>query len=348
MSDFFELDFVEAGDKGSGDAIGIRHRQAGADCVYVVDGGYKADGQKLVNHIREYYGTGHVDHIVLTHPDGDHAAGLETVLEELQVGTLWMNRPWVHVDALMPKFKRYQDRGRLVARLRRDFPNVADLERLAVEKGVTIQHAFQGTGIGVFTVLAPAYSTYLDLVVASEKTPVPASKAARATDGVLMSAAAWGEENLKGDTEGTSSENESSVVQFAEACSWKILLTGDAGVDALTEAYEAACNLGKPVAALDLFQVPHHGSRRNVSSDVLDKWLGAKLPEEAESPKQQAIVSANRQDADHPKKAVVRAMIHRGRRVYQPSGTLHTFAGDAPRRGWPSATPLSYPTDMED
>ncbi|MDE2692292.1 MAG: MBL fold metallo-hydrolase [Acidobacteriota bacterium] len=348
MSDFLEIDFLEVGDKGSGDAIAVRHRQNGVDYVYVVDGGYEADGEKLVSHIRTYYTADRVDHVVLTHPDRDHAAGLETVLEELQVGTLWMNRPWVHVDALMPKFERYQDRDRLIGRLRRDFPNVAKLEALAIERGILIQDALQETEVGVFTVLAPAYGTYLDLVVASEKTPVPASKTLSATDGVLLSAA-WGEENLKGDTEGTSSENESSVVQFAQTCNWKILLTGDAGVGALTEAYEAALELGKPVTSLNVFQVPHHGSRRNVSSDVLDKWLGAKLPEEAQSPKYRAIVSANRNDPDHPKKAVVRAMIHRGRRVFRTEGTLCSSTGDAPQReGWSPATPLTYPTDMED
>ena len=40
MADFIELDFMETGDKGSGDAIAVRHHQGAYDWVYVVDGGY--------------------------------------------------------------------------------------------------------------------------------------------------------------------------------------------------------------------------------------------------------------------------------------------------------------------
>ena len=123
--------------------------------------------------------------------------------------------------------------------------------------------------------LSPSKATYLDLVVDSDKTPVPASKMAALLD--ALSAALWGEENLKGDSEGTSAENETSIVQWADVCGKKVLLTGDAGVRALTEAHEAAETLGKSTAGVDWFQVPHHGSRRNLSSDVLDTWLGKKL-----------------------------------------------------------------------
>ena len=44
MTDFIEIDFIEAGDKGSGDAIAIRHRENTIDRIYVVDGGYMDDG----------------------------------------------------------------------------------------------------------------------------------------------------------------------------------------------------------------------------------------------------------------------------------------------------------------
>ena len=50
----------------------------------------------------------------------------------------------------------------------------------------------------------------------SDKTPVPASKMAALLD--ALSAALWGEEKLKGDSEGTSAENETSVVQWTEVC----------------------------------------------------------------------------------------------------------------------------------
>ena len=348
MTDFIEIDFIEAGDKASGDAIAIRRRHNGSDCIYVVDGGYEDDGQKLIDHIRKYYGREYfINHLVLTHSDADHASGLEAVLKEIRVACLWMNRPWRHVNELMPMFDRYQDRGRLTARLKSAFPKVAELEKIAMEKGIEIKDAFPGDTIGEFTVLAPHKTTFLELVVASEKTPVPATKLMAQLQ-ESMSAAAWGEENLKGDTDGTSAENETSIVQFADVCGKKVLLTGDAGVRALTEAHQAAYHIGKSTYPLDWFQVPHHGSRRNLSSDVLDTWLGVKLPGPVLDAAQFAIISANQKDKEHPKKAVVRALIHRGRRVFQTAGTLHVYSQGADDRGWTSSTPLEYSLDQED
>ena len=81
--------------------------------------------------------------------------------------------------------------------------------------------------------------------------------------GEAISAAAWGEETLKGDTDGTSEENETSIVQFADVYEKKVLLTGDAGVRALTEAHQAAVSMGKSTSELDWFQVPLSTAEQN-------------------------------------------------------------------------------------
>ena len=87
MADFIEIDFIEAGERGSGDAITLRHRREGYDSIYVIDGGYRDDGNTIVDHIRMYYGANSsIDHLVLSHPDSDHASGLVTVLEKMTVG----------------------------------------------------------------------------------------------------------------------------------------------------------------------------------------------------------------------------------------------------------------------
>lgn len=356
MTKFFEIDFLEAGEKGSGDAIALRYRDDdGQDHIHVVDGGYQDDGDKLVEHIHEHYDNPtSIDNVVLTHPDGDHAAGLKTVLEEFDVGALWMNRPWLYVEELLPLFHYgYTEEG-LVSRLKKDYPNIAELEQIAEKSGIEIKSALQGDCIGEFVILAPSFERYIDLIVDSDKTPEPERQAEiegtifqKAVALIKKVAANWGEENLKGDTEGTSCENEMSTVQLADLCNEKILLTGDAGIDALNEAYEFALSLGIELPGINRFHVPHHGSRRNLSSDILDKWLGPKLPKQSKPELFSAIISANKNDEEHPKKAVIRALIHRGAKVLQTDGVLHSF-NNAPSRGWSSATPLEYPTDMEE
>jgi beta-lactamase superfamily II metal-dependent hydrolase len=356
MAKFFEIDFIETGETGSGDAIAIRYTDnEDIEYVHVVDGGYADDGDKLIEHIKKHYDDpGFIDHVVLTHPDGDHAAGLKKVLEEFEVGILWMNRPWNHIEELIPLFEyKYTETG-LTQRLKKDFPHTSDLEKIAQDKDLEIKDAFQGEQVGEFTILAPSKQRYIQLIVDSEKTPEPERKALvegsifervfRAIKNVVVE---WGEENLKGDTEGTSAENETSVVQYAELCDEKILMTGDAGVNTLEEAYDYAVAIGINLPGIDKFDVPHHGSRRNVSPDILDKWLGPKLSSKPKNGHFTSIISANRKDKDHPRKAVVRALVHRGARVYQPEGTLHTYK-NAPDRGWSSATQLDYPSDMEE
>ena len=358
MAAFFEIDFLEAGTKSSGDAIALRYQDDDDTVsVHVVDGGYTDDGAKLVEHIKKYYGDpGFIDNVVLTHPDADHVAGLTSVLEEFDVGLLWMNRPWNHLQELLPRFKyAYKEEG-LKQRLKKDFPHVAALEQAAEEREIEIRDALQGDQIGPFTILAPGLERYLDLVVESEKTPEQQRAAAihgtpfeRVIEVLKRAVALWGEENLKGESEGTSRENETSVVQFANLCGRKILLTGDAGVEALNEAHEYAIASGMDVSpCIDRFDVPHHGSRRNVSADVLDKWLGPKLDQEPEKTRFLAVISANRNDEEHPRKAVVRALIHRGAKVVQTKGTICSYHGSPERAGWSPVEPLKYPADMEE
>ena len=267
----------------------------------------------------------------------------------MRVDVLWMNRPWMHVDALMPYFQRFQDRQRLFNRLRSAFEKVAVLEQLALAQGTQIMDAFQGARIGPFTVLSPSLPMYLRLVAESEKTPVtnPALEAFRALLDETVSDAEWGEESLKGDTDGTSPDNETSVVQFADVCGKKVLLTGDAGVQALTDAFGAALQMGLAISPLDWFQVPHHGSRRNLSSFVLDAWLQPRLSHCLQHSAFDAAISANTSDPEHPRNAVVRALIHRGGRVFQTREKLHMRSIGAPDRGWPPEQPLEYPRRQE-
>lgn len=135
--------------------------------------------------------------------------------------------------------------------------------------------------------------------------------------------AAWGEETFS--SEETSRENERSVVQYANVCQKKILLTADAGRGALAEAADDAPSVGLVLPGINRFQVPHHGARRNVSTEILDCWLGEKLSEKPEEGEETftAMISASKEDEEHPRKAVIRGCIHRGARVVSTEGKIY-------------------------
>ena len=364
MSDYFEIDFLEVHTGKSGDAIGVRYELNGLVYIHVVDGGYAATGEALIQHINEYYGNpSYLDHVVLTHPDKDHAEGLQAILEHFSVAALWMLLPWNYVDALIDRFDRYTNAENLKKKLRQAYPYLAELEKIAIRKGIPIYEPLQGAQIGAFTVLAPSRARYLDLVVTSAKTPQQAAQdslLAKAERLLLEAArmakafirAAWGDEVFP-DT-GTSNENEMSVVQFARMCGESIVLTADTGRDGLAEAADFAPYVGLALpGGVNRFQIPHHGGRHNVSTEILDRWFGKRLasPPPDGSETFNAIVSAARDDEDHPRKVVVRAFKHRGARVISTDdgrGTKRTSRNAPDREGWSAAEPLGYPEEMEE
>ena len=358
MSDFFEIDFLNVEAKKSGDAIPLRYKIGDETRIHVTDGGFQDTGDKVVEHIKNYYGNPRkIDAMIVTHPDGDHAGGLRTVLEDFEVSALWMLRPWLYADELIDRFSRFSNVNNLVRRLKDIYPNIEALEKIAKTKSIPIYTPFQGTMIGKFIVLAPTKQRYLDLVVASEKTPEVVKELVEyflkrkqnffekaALRAVSFVSSLWGQEIFS--PEETSSENEMSVVQYAYLCEKRILLTADAGRSALTEAANYA---RKILPGIDFFQVPHHGSRRNVSTEILDLWLGKRLPRKLENGFERfnAIISASKEDPDHPRKAVVRACIHRGARVVSTEELNIHVGYNAPKRGWGTVPPLPYPENQE-
>jgi len=363
MADFFEIDYFDVETEKSGDAIAIRYEVMGQVLVHLVDGGYQATGPSIVANINKYYGVNRIDHLVVTHCDRDHTGGLAHVLENMEVGCLWMLRPWEFADDLLPRFATYSDVGRLRSRLRGIYSNLKELETIATRRGIPILNPFQGVQIGAFTVLAPTRARYLDLIVDSDKTPESVEEAeATATDRIhwllvdlakkaaSLVAGAWNDEYFPAD--GTSCENEMSVVQSAVIAGKKIVLTGDAGRGALAEAADYADAIGFGLPGVDRVQIPHHGSRRNVSTELLDRWFGQRLAAQpaAGSETFSAIVSSAKADPDHPRNAVVRAFMHRGAKVVATeSQHIRDSGGDAPvRAGWAAVTPATYPPTLEE
>ena len=357
MSDFFEIDFLDVESKKSGDAIPLRYSISGVTRIHITDGGFQDTGDKIVEHINNYYDNpSKIDAVIVSHPDGDHAGGLRKILEEFVVSELWMLRPWLYASELISRFARFRNVQNLARRLKEVYPNIAELEKIAVARGIPIYEPFLGARIGEFIVLAPTKERYLDLVVESEKTPEAVKEflqsLSRQSLTFLERVASfvrsdWGVEIFS--PEETSPENEMSVIQFAYLCQEKVLLTADAGREALTEAANILESAGL-LPGIDKFQVPHHGSRRNVSTEILDRWLGGRLtvkPQEGTGDFT-AIISASKQDKNHPRKSVVRACIHRGARVISTSegGDLRIHK-NAPTRNWGPATILPYPEEQE-
>jgi beta-lactamase superfamily II metal-dependent hydrolase len=146
----------------------------------------------------------------------------------------------------------------------------------------------------------------------------------------------------------TAAENETSVVLWGDFGSSKVLLTADAGVNALWWACECAAKKGIDAKTAQLIQVPHHGSRRNVSPGILDRLLGPKLVFGSGGTRK-AIVSAPKDDENHPRKMVLNAFLRRGTPVHSTQGTKFRFhSGTMPARpGEVEAKPFGFFSKVE-
>lgn len=357
MADFYELDFLPVHTSKSGDCITVRYSVGGAPPVlHVVDGGYTSTAPDLVAHINKWHGVAHIDHVVVTHPDKDHAEGLAPILEGYSIGTLWMLRPWIYADQLIQHFPRMQSAETLRQRLRDDYPYIATLEEIALRRRINMQEPFQGRQIGAFTVLAPSPMRYGQLILRSDRTPqlaqgmggLLAALAVPVKAAVRMLRDSWGSERFS--SEETSVENEMSLVQFANIAGDNIVLTGDAGRAGMTEAADFAPNAGLFLPGVKQFQVPHHGGRRNLSTELCDRWLGPRLPALLPEGSElfHALISSAKEDTDHPRNAVIRAMRHRGAFVATTEDTAFRAHKNSPKPWSGALTNYPYPNEQEE
>lgn len=351
----FEIEFHPVGDgEKAGDAISVRYGTPGNYKVMIIDGGTATSGENVVNHVKTVYGQNTVvSDVINTHPDSDHASGLREIIQQLPVQRLWLHGVWHHAAEITELFSdtRWTAEG-LTRKIKAEYPVISDLLDLAAEKEIPVYEPFVDDRIGPFTVLSPNRQTYLHLVPQFRKTPDPNVELLKLRGmwlgggpklgvlGALLEKAAekvtnwipekWDVELLK---EGgiTAAENESSTVLFGDFDGTKVLLTGDAGVNALHWACINAEALGIDISSAHLVQVPHHGSRRNVAPSVLDRILGPKLARGAAATKR-AIVSAPKDDAKHPRKMVLNAFLRRGAPVRTTQGSLYRYSVGMPER----------------
>ncbi len=292
----YEIDFLAVGDgERSGDAIALRIWGTGVSnqqAVIVIDGGTKESGQKLVDHIKKYYNTNRVDLVVASHSDSDHTSGLTEVLKQLSVQGLWMHLPWKHAAQIEDLFKDPRVSADSVrAALRKSLENARELEALARANKIPVAEPFSDTvnGNGLLYVLSPSTKYYESLLPYFRGTPEPKEEPGRFQKAVTAAAEAikrlaenWGFETLSDPEEnGTSAENNSSVILLLKFDDQQFLFTADAGVPALTRAADYAEANAIDLKSVNFIQLPHHGSKHNVGPSILNRILGPKIPAES-------------------------------------------------------------------
>lgn len=353
----YMIDFLRAGDS-NGDAIVVKYGDTkdGNFFLQVIDGGFTDTGDQIVAHIKEHFiEKAKIADVVLSHADNDHATGLIKVLEceDFTISNLWMNRPWDYVDEVIDTFHGAYTREGLIKKMREMHPYLVEMEKIAAKRGITIRAPLQGAQIGPFTVLAPSRARYVKLIPDLDKTPPSYATESTGILGSLFKVAADVAEKIKERLDyetldenppATSASNETSVVQWASFGNKRVLLTADVGPEGLTEAADYAEQISLLIQPT-LVQIPHHGSRRNVTPSVLDRWLG-KYPAENQG---NAIASVGKNEDIYPRKKVANAFTRRGYNVYATRSGWISFQHEYDRRaGVKDADIIPFNPDIED
>jgi beta-lactamase superfamily II metal-dependent hydrolase len=250
------------------------------------------------------------------------------VVRELDVGTLWLHNLGAHGGASLDAADA-----------------VDELMGVASDNGTAAAEPFAGSSAfgGVLRILGPTEAYYDELV----ERQLVVGKWASGSRALLEATRTRMQRFLStlpvevpfDEGEGTSPRNNSSIITMLEVDDRRLLFTADAGVKALDNAWDYLDEAGLGSQAPDLAQIPHHGSRRNASSEVLTRLYGGT----GQSPCRNGIVSVSANaDAKHPSPRVVNAYMRRGFRVLTTSGSTVCYRGPdtPPRAGWVPITPL--------
>ncbi len=354
----YEIDYIPVGtgEKG-GDAIAIRYgdfSNPNTQNVIIIDGGTKESGKQLVEHVKTHFNTTFVDIVIGSHLHCDHIWGLTEVIENLSVGRLIVHSPWDHTSAIKKMTKTSAPLSILQTKLEKSVSGLSELVDLASSKNITIESPFQGEHIipNQLVVLGPSKEYYQQLLANFGITPEVKEQhkiGAIASFGksvVTWIAEALHIETLSDDYSDTDPENNSSLVlllalDVGNGTIKRFLFTGDAGKGSLTEVIKYCDNQNYSLEGIDFFDVPHHGSKRNLGPSILNRI----------KPKVAFISCPPQGDPKHPSRKVVNALIRRGCAVHKNNqgNVINHNSGNTPTRvGWGPIYPSTFHDQVEE
>lgn len=353
-----EIDLLAVGgDKSSGDAILLRYGnlEEGNEKQYVIiiDGGYCGTANDIKECLKDYYncynvnGKYIIDLVILSHTDNDHVCGLVELAkdEEIEIENILMRKPWEELDPSYFKDGRITE-GSLERRLMDVFNKAAELAEIAETNDVHFMDPTTRTfefGGAEITILGPSDKLYCEMIAASEKTPdAIACEAKRQTFSAIPDEEDFeeGDEIKWNYDETTSAINETSIIILFEYDGQKILFTGDAGKRGLEEAIAYAEDHKIDLSNLNVIKMPHHGSRKNVYPELMDRLKG---------PTTRCYISCAQDDeGHHPSKRLVNMLTQKGFKVFFTKGSNLLRSHNAPdREKYKSVDPHSYYPTME-
>lgn len=271
-----------------GDALLLQYGTPSNPRFLLVDGGPDGTFGAHLRPVLAKLPGGTLALVVVTHVDDDHAIGIVDLLADMERRRIQAKKPLVRIEGiwlnafsrtlgadLLGRLSKAVDRSPQRAAILGAVPVLAAIphgsgiagyaEKLSVPLNAGFAKALVSTEAP-----APFESANLSLKVLG---PTPANLA-----GMKKAWRVWLDRNQEeiesGEIEVTRMDdrtpaNLSSITLLAEAHGKRVLLAGDGRGDHLRDALEAGGCFTNGRAHLDVFKLPHHGSDRNVTKEIL-------------------------------------------------------------------------------
>jgi beta-lactamase superfamily II metal-dependent hydrolase len=269
----YEYELLKSGDA---DAIFIRHYVNETPYVVLIDAGNISDWERIKEHLNTYYGTYIIDLAICTHPDNDHMGGFFGLLEDddITISEFWLIDPAHYLDE--NDLKRYLTKSGAEKAVRKIFNNPTNNQQNLIEMLLdnnvdtfTVISGYKHNQIPI-KVVAPTVDYYSevvkDMVTDYNVNPYEPADTSKYDEAEQLSVETAKSSIDKCDDDSSPYNQSSIVLLYEPEYGKKILFTGDASCASLlhmTEDYSEIKNI-------ELLKVPHHGSKHNLSSAIID------------------------------------------------------------------------------
>lgn len=293
---------IEMINVGKGDAILVELRDVNdGNLTLIIDGGCDEKDTEILPFLQQYHANNQKV-VISTHSDNDHIGGLAKIISAVKPYSVIINDP-----------REFQTEGALLARARNELSvDDRDTLRSALERIDEVNSSAKSAGskiLSKFASTAPiiSWGQWNVYVVGPS---INFFKEFWVNNGGLRDLYRCDDENIVesltkvgksilDDGVDTNGANNTSIMLLIEGPYHKSLFTGDAGMRAIREAHAI-----KDLSNLSILDVPHHGSRRNLDSELI------KLLKPISS-----YISSPGTDK-HPRRAVVKKLQETGSKVY--------------------------------
>ena len=250
--------------------------------VIAIDGGRYSDGDAVISFVKKYYKRNYIDIAICTHCDDDHYGGFVKIIEQqikypltgFKINSLWVNDPGAFVDASDVKYYRSNANVKTEARTVYTLPDGKNLLELAKQAKVPMRDVFSYESApwsvynGVLEILGPTKSYYKSLVPNLRHALEPYDSSEDISDDTSMEYGKCISPKLDAAGDDSSTHNQSSaIIMFNPGDGNKFIFMGDAGRDAYDKMLEGDRNKMQNAFIL---KVPHHGSKYNMDSTMIN------------------------------------------------------------------------------